>query len=255
MSHTRLLIGRHRKSVGKFAVFLSATLLLMVAVLAPHAAQAGPAGQMQSDMDNLMSLQGAEFETRWLSMMIEHHQQAVDMAQLAETRANRQEIKDVANNIIRDQTREIGDMTSWLMQWYNTTPMGGMMQGGMQGGMDMNMLRSLSGDEFDKAFLTMMHEHHMGAIAMAELVPTRATNQEVIALAQNIMVTQAAENKQFMDWAMSWYNLDLMAGMSAPMPVGMPRTGEPMPAYWLIVLFVSMAALTTASGLWLRRRA
>ena len=70
----------------------------------------------------------------------------------------------MAQNIIRDQTREIGEMSTWLKQWYNTDPMTGMMHEGMMGGMDMRMLQGMSGDDFDRAFLMMMHEHHRGAV-------------------------------------------------------------------------------------------
>jgi uncharacterized protein (DUF305 family) len=219
------------------------------------AAAASPARQTQDDIEHLRGLSGQEFEVHWMSVMIEHHQGAVEMAQLAETRANHQEIKSVAQSIIRDQQREIGEMTMWLKQWYNAEPMTGMMHGGgMMAGMDMSMLRGMSGDDFDKAFLMIMHEHHRGAIAMAELVPDRATHQELKTLAQNVMTTQEAEVLQFMEWAMAWYNLDLMQSMGGT-PVGMPRTGGSDTMPLTAALFLGMAALALGGGLWMRRSA
>lgn len=220
---------------------------------------AGPVAQMQSDMERLRELSGQEFEIEWMSMMIQHHQGAVEMAELVPDRANHQEIKDIAQNIIRDQTREVGEMTNWLKQWYNAMPHEGMMHDDM--GMMMR-LEKARGDEFDRLFLQMMHDHHRGAIAMAELVPARATHQELKTLAQNIMTTQEAEILQFMDWAKTWYGLDLMAGMggTGTAPVGMPRTGiglqpTPNPAFLLGSLLVGIAALTVAGGMWVRKRA
>ena len=237
---------------------------------------AGPAtAQTQADIDMLKGMSGQDFETTWMSMMIQHHEGAVDMAEMAATRAAHQEIKDVAQNIIRDQTREITELTTWLQQWYNTTPQAGMMH--EDAGMTA-MLESATGDEFDRLFLQMMHDHHRGAIAMAELVPDRATHQELKTLAQNIMTTQEAEILQFMSWAQAWYGLDLMApaAQATPMPmpeagsttgdmgdmggattapVGMPRTGGADLAFPLVALLAGIAAFTVAGGIWVRRRA
>ncbi len=241
---------------GIVTALLMATMVATLMGLFAGEAAANPAQQTQDDLDHLRGLSGQQFEIEWMSMMIEHHQGAVGMAQLAETRAKHQEIKTVAQNIIRDQNREIGEMTAWLKQWYNADPMPGMMHGGgMMAGMDMSMLQSMSGDDFDRAFLMMMHEHHRGAIAMAELVPDRATHQELKTLAQNIITSQEAEVMQFRGWAMSWYNLDLMQSVGGTPPIGMPRTGgseaTPLPA----ALLLSITALVAACGVWMRRRA
>jgi uncharacterized protein (DUF305 family) len=228
-----------------------AALVLALGALWAGPAAASPAGQMQSDIDRLRGLSGQEFETEWMSMMIQHHMGALEMAELVSSRANHQEIKDLAQNIIRDQNREIGDLTTWLKQWYNAVPHEGMMHEDM--GM-MERLQNARGDEFDRLFLQMMHDHHRGAIAMAELVPDRATHQELKTLAQNIMTSQEAEILQMMDWAMTWYNLDLMQGMGGA-PVGMPRTGSQSPASFIATLLLGMAAITLAGGVWVRRKA
>ena len=222
------------------------------------------AAQTQSDIDQLRGQSGQDFEVTWINMMIQHHQGAVAMAEMAATQAGHQEIKDVAQNIVRDQTREITDPTNWLQQWYNAAPQTGMMHE------DMNMagmLRNASGDEFDKVFLQLMHEHHRGAIAMAELVPDRATHQELKTLAQNIITTQEAEIQQFMAWAKTWYGIDLMEAMPTPAPatgdmggtmnepVGMPRTGGADLAFPLAALLTGMAVIAVGGGIALRRRA
>jgi uncharacterized protein (DUF305 family) len=240
-------------------------MLVAVLALALVGAFAGQAAaQTQTDIDMLKGKAGQEFEVTWMSMMIQHHEGAVDMAEMAATRAVHQEVKDVAQNIIRDQTKEIADLTNWLQQWYNATPQAGMMHEdmGMAG-----MLQNATGDEFDKLFLQLMHEHHRGAIAMAELVPDRATHEELKALARNIITTQEAEIQQFMAWAQAWYSLDLMMPVPTPMPttgdmgstmqepVGMPRTGGGETAFPLVVLLAGIAALTIAGGMWVRRRA
>lgn len=77
---------------------------------------------MQGAMDGMMSgltgKTGADFDKAFLSEMIVHHQGAVDMAQLALTNAQHQEIKDLARAIIAAQNKEIADMKSWQKVWF-----------------------------------------------------------------------------------------------------------------------------------------
>ena len=66
----------------------------------------------------MMSQQQAE--QHFIQMMIPHHQQAVDMANLALSKAQRPEIKKLAEAIKTDQNREIEQMKAWYKQWYGT---------------------------------------------------------------------------------------------------------------------------------------
>ena len=66
--------------------------------------------------EELKDLTGAAFDKKFLSLMIDHHQQAIDMARPAATNAEHQEVKDLANAIIAAQTKEIEDMKTWQKQ-------------------------------------------------------------------------------------------------------------------------------------------
>lgn len=257
-----------KKSYNSLLVGLFCGVLLMVSGLAVGTAVASPAAlQSQNGMDMLKPLSGQEFDTEFMKMMIAHHQSAVDMAKLVPDRAMRQEVKDVAQKIIADQTREISDMTGWLKQWYNATPDGNM---GNMGGMsmsDMKKLEGLKGADFDREFLTMMRLHHMSAIGMAELVDGRTTRSELKTLAQNIISSQKGEIQQFDGWLQAWYNVAPPSGattgnsMSGNMSGGnmgsMPNTGAGDGGSGLSALFVlalAVAGMTVAGGVWLRKR-
>jgi len=64
---------------------------------------------------------GDAFDKAFISEMIVHHQGAIDMANLALTNANHQEVKDLAKNIITAQTTEIQQMKDWQTQWGYTS--------------------------------------------------------------------------------------------------------------------------------------
>ena len=65
----------------------------------------------------LKGLSGDGFDKAFLSMMIDHHQGAIDMAKQAQQSAKHDEIKTMANDIISAQNREIEQMKAWQKQW------------------------------------------------------------------------------------------------------------------------------------------
>ena len=77
---------------------------------------------MSSDMSmmssSLKGLKGDEFDKRFISEMVTHHEGAVDMAELALTNAKHQEVKTMAQNIISAQTKEIDEMQTWQKDWH-----------------------------------------------------------------------------------------------------------------------------------------
>jgi uncharacterized protein (DUF305 family) len=86
-------------------------------------------GMSMNDMsDELNGRTGDDFDQNFLSMMIAHHQGAIDMAKLADKNAKRQEIKDLSKGILSAQSKEIDEMQTWQTEWgYKTTPESHMM--------------------------------------------------------------------------------------------------------------------------------
>ena len=71
-----------------------------------------------SMMADLWALPPARLEATFMSLMIPHHQSAIDMATLVSGRANHQELTDLAQAIIQSQGEEISTMNNWLASWY-----------------------------------------------------------------------------------------------------------------------------------------
>jgi uncharacterized protein (DUF305 family) len=138
-------------------------------------------------------------DVTFAQQMIPHHQQAIEMAGLAETRAASQEVKDLAADIEAAQGPEIESMTGWLEAWGEDVPdegMSGMGDGDMAGMMsedDMAGLEGSSGAGFDRMFLTMMIKHHEGAIEMAQTEQADGENPDAKALAEAIQAAQTQE--------------------------------------------------------------
>lgn len=76
-----------------------------------------------SDMTSyLKGKTGDDFDKAFMSEMIVHHQGAIEMASLAKQNAKHDEIKNLANDIVSSQTKEVNEMRSWQSLWgYDTS--------------------------------------------------------------------------------------------------------------------------------------
>lgn len=75
------------------------------------------AGDMVEMMNKLKDLKGEAYDKEFLTQMILHHEQAIEMSVDADTNAKRQEIKDLAAGVIKTQTAEIEQMKQWQKEW------------------------------------------------------------------------------------------------------------------------------------------
>src|SRR3989344_5993448 len=75
-------------------------------------------GGMEGDVDELAAAADADFDREFIVQMIPHHEMAVVMAQMLASGTERSEMKQLADNIITSQSREIEMMRSWLTSWY-----------------------------------------------------------------------------------------------------------------------------------------
>ncbi|MFB8035532.1 DUF305 domain-containing protein [Streptomyces sp. NPDC056004] len=152
---------------------------------------------------------GAEFndaDVKFAQQMIPHHQQAIEMAKLADGRAADPEIKKLATAIEKAQDPEIDTMKGWLTSWGKPLPsssmgdMPGMDHGsampGMMSGKDMSDLAAAKGKDFDKKFAQLMIGHHQGAVTMAEDEQKNGDNAEAKKLAGAVVTAQTAEIEQ-----------------------------------------------------------
>lgn len=186
-------------------VIVAPALALALAACGGEDSTSKPEGSAASASASTVTAQATSHnqqDVMFAQGMIPHHQQAIDMAEIAATRATMPEVKQLASAIEAAQGPEIQQMTGWLKSWGATVPptdMGDMghdmgdMGDGMMSDADMAKLNKLSGKAFDKAFLTMMIEHHEGAIAMARTEQASGRFPEAKAMAGEIVTSQTAE--------------------------------------------------------------
>ncbi|WP_069170096.1 DUF305 domain-containing protein [Streptomyces griseus] len=197
-------MNAHRKLIRRTA--LAATAAVAALVLA---ACGGEGGHDMGSMGDSGSSPSAPASTgthnaadvSFAEEMIQHHRQAVEMAELAETRAGADATKKLAAKIKAAQDPEIRTMSGWLTSWGEEVPadmsgMGHDMASAMPGMMsreDMHRLDEAQGADFDTMFAEMMIEHHQGAVEMARTERADGAYGPAKKLADDVIKTQTAE--------------------------------------------------------------
>lgn len=188
-----------RKSAASLAAML--VLGLATAVFAHD-----PSGKVDPMNAALNSLKGAEFEKSYLEQMIQHHRSGIEMAKSVAEHTKRAELRQFADKMIAMQEQEIGQMTKWLTDWYQTSPKEvANEKAAKEMKMHMSMLTGKKDADFDKAFLQMMPMHHHAAVEMSEQAEKKATHAELKEFAAKMAKDQQNEIQQMKSWAQSWF--------------------------------------------------
>ena len=171
-----------------------------------HAPAAMPAAQHQH-MEGMPALKpiptGAMYtaaDVHFMQGMIAHHGQAIHMSRLAAARGASPRVLRFAIKIDQSQEVEIRQMQEWLREKGQAAPEAEswrtMSMPGMLTAEQLARLDSAKGREFDREFLTLMIQHHQGALRMvADLfaTPRAAQDVNVSVFATDVEVTQTAE--------------------------------------------------------------
>lgn len=137
-------------------------------------------------------------DVQFVTDMVPHHAQALEMAALAPERASDPRVKALAARIAADQRPEIEGMQAWLAE--NGLPAADEDGGhgghdgmpGMASEADLARLVAAEGPAFDRLFLELMTKHHQGALAMVEEAGTVA-NLLVADMVADTRVQQSVE--------------------------------------------------------------
>ena len=137
-----------------------------------------------------------EADVMFAQEMIQHHEQAVEMADmaLAGSAYASPQVIELAKRIKSAQGPEIETMKGWLTDWNMPMKMDHMSNmSGMMSNDEMASLKNLTYAEFDKKWLEMMIMHHQGALETAKAIQSSGKCPPVLKLAGQIVSGQTAE--------------------------------------------------------------
>lgn len=187
---------------------LVATLLAML-IVAPVVVGCG------SD-DEDKGAAAIETDGAFLVEMTTHHEAAIEMAELAQEKAEHVEVRDLANEIVESQSEEIELMKQIHARLFEGSfeeaDHGSLGLADHETGMDGAATQLENAQPFDRAFIDSMIPHHQGAILMARTVLESGSDPEVAMLANEIIEAQSREIEEMNSWREEWYGEPSPAG-------------------------------------------
>jgi uncharacterized protein (DUF305 family) len=167
-------------------------------------------------------------DVEFMSGMISHHAQAILIARWAPTHGASPAVQRLAERVINAQQDEIATMQRWLRDRQQAVPEpdprgmkmthGGaehfMLMPGMLSEVQLKQLDAARGKEFDRLFLTLMIQHHQGAVSMVKDLFSSygaGLDNTVFRLASDINADQVTEIER-----MQLMLAELMFGPTSP---------------------------------------
>ena len=187
----------------KLPLALGAGVFSLALVLTGCSDASAPTGENTAPSDTSSTVTANDADEMFVTMMIPHHQQAIEMAdQILAKDGIDERIVSLAEQIKAAQDPEIQTMKGWLQEWgvpYDDSMSGmeGMdMGGGMMSEDDMAALDAATGVEATRLFLNGMIAHHQGALTMVEELmkkPGAAQESEMFGFVSDVVADQTAE--------------------------------------------------------------
>lgn len=204
-------IKNHLRVVG--AAVLAALIVGLIAACGGDDSDGG-----SSDTADAEHTDGA-----FIAEMVPHHEAAIEMAEIAQTKAEHPEIKQLASAIAEAQSAEISQLEAAHQRLFGED-LGAVDHGTLglseaDSGMAHDAAALENASPFDQEFIDMMIPHHQGAIRMARIELERGQDAELKELATAIVEAQSAEIEEMNAWRQQWYGAESPAG-------GVPEEGE-----------------------------
>jgi uncharacterized protein (DUF305 family) len=175
----------------------TATAFVLGVLVAPLAAFEAAGGTSREPGWPFARVESREFDRQFMRHMVTHHEAGVKMARVALDAGIRPEAATLARLIVAEQTREAALLRSWWQSWF-----GGSMPApsphtehipGMPSDGDMERLRTSRGEDAERSFLTLMRQHHEGAVRMTEETLARASDPRLLTFSHSVRHAQSGQ--------------------------------------------------------------
>jgi uncharacterized protein (DUF305 family) len=137
-------------------------------------------------------------DLRYVNAMIAHHQGAMSLARQAAQYGQRQEIKDLAAAILKDEPEAIAELYTWKKDWY---------QDKRQVSESYQVRLGEGDDKFDLRFLNALIAHHQAGVLMTQEIRSKSNRAEVLNNADAVELFLNNGISMLKDWRSSWYQI------------------------------------------------
>jgi uncharacterized protein (DUF305 family) len=186
-------------------------------------AEAGAGGQ-NGEAEDLVGDRRIPFtpqtDREFIHFFIEHHEMAVEMAEVVVDKGSRADVRQLAEEIIAAQTREIEVLRDADEELQNQ-PEPPEMPADPHQDADMEHMMTMTGTTLDRMFLLDMIPHHAAALPVAHRARPHLTRDDLRTMAEEIVHQQAVEIGQIKEI------LDALNVMSAGEDMAPAETDRP----------------------------
>lgn len=168
---------------------------VLAGVLAAGLALAGCGGTGHAG-PSASSTAATATDVAFLSDMLPHHQRAIEIAQLATTRASSATVRSFAARIVREQTPELARMQALAATVPLDTVKGAEQARNRVDDAQLAALQALTGTAFDRQFVTLSIASEQGAVQMSQPERTGGHVPGAVALANAINSAPTGEIPQ-----------------------------------------------------------
>ena len=149
---------------------------------------------------NTMDLGPADrtFDLRYINAMASHHRGAMLLAEQAAKQSKRQDIKDLAIEILKNEPVAINELYQWKKDWYkdNRAPRDPIIAN--FGSYD---------DKFDLRFLNALIAHHELGILMIKDARTKSSRAEILNNCDSVEAFLKNSLNMLKNWRKDWYKI------------------------------------------------
>lgn len=138
------------------------------------------------------------FDLRYINSMIAHHRGAVLLAEQLEKNTQREEMKNLAIDIQKNEPVLIKELYDWKKEWYNDTRL-----------VKDPVVANLGSYEenFDLRFLNAIIVHHEEGILMTQETKQKSSKTEILNNANAVELFLSGSLETLMGLRKSWYNI------------------------------------------------
>ena len=179
---------------GKKLLTLTALLWVLTA-LSCSAAVFAADSPMGFSLQPLENLSGDQFDTGFYSMMIPHHDAAVEASQKILSATQNPQIKEWAQETIKTYAQQMQQMNQALYE-----ESGGWTDQRLYRTVESALASQMKKINSDQTYIKAMIAHNNSTAAMAELAKTRTQNQKLLQLSQALVARQKQNNPRLQEW-------------------------------------------------------
>lgn len=137
-------------------------------------------------------------DLRYMNMMIAHHRGAMLLAEQAYRHGQRDEIKQLASDILRTEPVLIEELYNLRRRWYGDARR-------VKDPETVNL--GTADDTFDLRFLNALIAHHEAGVKMAREVRGVSQRREILDNADAVEYSLSSSSAVLRKWRLDWYNV------------------------------------------------